>query len=289
MTMHNTNTSSSPGFKFSDGLTLFSVVGLGTALSFFVCANIYSSMKSKYDKKYSNSDNKDNKDKEDPFQKYKKAFLNSWLLPTDVSGNMVRDEVVPDEALVHKQVELETPVGRVIMQYDPKYHQFQYWTDVSVPYDYLTVVARKFVVQHHCNYLYQEQYYKDLETQESLTNSKKNSDNNPTSSDTKQNQEPLIKEDEEYLFLKRTPKTEKTEKKTQEESQENKASDKDNDNDKSPVSKIEKTTPKPVRYLVFKKRSSLNEFYILQEETKVQKVKEDKIKPVSYTEFKKEK
>jgi hypothetical protein len=276
--MHNTNTSSSPGFKFSDGLTLFSVIGVGTTLSFFVCANIYSSMKSKYDKKCLNSDNKNNKDKEDPFQKYKKAFLNSWLLPTDVSGNMVQDEVVPDEALVHKQVELETPVGRVIMRYDPKYHQFQYWTDVSVPYDYLTVVARKFVIQHHCNYLYQEQYYKDLEARETL-----DSRNNPTSSHTKQNQEPLIKEDEEYLFLKRTPKATKTEIETQQET----TSDKDND--KSPVSKIEKTTPNPVRHLVFKKVSSLNEFYVLQEETKVQKVKEDKIKPVSYTEFKKEK
>ena len=288
MTRYNTNLSGSSGFKFSDGLTILSVVGLGTALSFFICANIYSSMKSKYDKKSLIS--QDKKDKEDQIQKYKKAFLNSWLLPTDVSGNMVNDEVIPDDELLHKQVELETPVGRVIMQYDPKYHQFQYWTDVSVPYDYLTVVARKFVVQHHCNYLYQEQYYKDLETQESLANNNKNShsDNDQTSSHTNQNQEPLIKEDEEYLFLKRTPKETKTDNKTQEETQHNKVSDKDKDN-KPSVSEREKNTPKPVRYLVFKKMNSLNEFHILQEEANVKKVKDDKIKQVSYSEFKKDK
>ena len=47
-----------------------------------------------------------------------------------------------------------TPVGNVIMGYDEIKESFYYYSDVNIPYVFLEVVARKFVLQNDCVELY---------------------------------------------------------------------------------------------------------------------------------------
>ena len=47
-----------------------------------------------------------------------------------------------------------TPQGNVLMIYDNKKESFKYYSDNTIPYKYLEVVARKYVKQFNCRYLY---------------------------------------------------------------------------------------------------------------------------------------
>ena len=46
-------------------------------------------------------------------------------------------------------VEEETPDGFVIMKYNDEINRFDYWSDKSIKYKYLEVVARKYVILFH--------------------------------------------------------------------------------------------------------------------------------------------
>jgi hypothetical protein len=48
----------------------------------------------------------------------------------------------------------KTPIGNVLMFYDNKKKAFQYYTDNTIPYKYLEVVARKYVKTFKCRCLY---------------------------------------------------------------------------------------------------------------------------------------
>ena len=47
-------------------------------------------------------------------------------------------------------VEEETPDGFVIMKYNDEINRFDYWSDKSIKYKYLEVVARKYVILFDC-------------------------------------------------------------------------------------------------------------------------------------------
>jgi len=47
-----------------------------------------------------------------------------------------------------------TPNGNVIMRYNYTLESFEYYSDHAIPYQYLEVVARKYVKIFHCGYLY---------------------------------------------------------------------------------------------------------------------------------------
>jgi len=47
-----------------------------------------------------------------------------------------------------------TPVGNVLMNYNDKKETFDYFSDMTIPYRYLEVVCRKFVIQFDCASLY---------------------------------------------------------------------------------------------------------------------------------------
>ena len=47
-------------------------------------------------------------------------------------------------------VEEETPDGLVIMKYNDDVERFEYWSDKSIKYKYLEVVARKYVIIYDC-------------------------------------------------------------------------------------------------------------------------------------------
>jgi hypothetical protein len=65
----------------------------------------------------------------------------------------------------------KTPLGNVIMYYNAKRETFEYYSDSTIPYRFLEVVARKYVITFHCRPLYiimedeLKKYEKKLELQ----------------------------------------------------------------------------------------------------------------------------
>lgn len=53
-----------------------------------------------------------------------------------------------------KRVEEMTPEGHVYMTFDEPSHTFFYWSDRSILYKYLDVVARKYVIVYDCKDVY---------------------------------------------------------------------------------------------------------------------------------------
>ena len=54
----------------------------------------------------------------------------------------------------HNMVMEYTPLGNVIMFYDDKTESFHYNSDTTIPYRFLEVVARKYILTFHCKQLY---------------------------------------------------------------------------------------------------------------------------------------
>lgn len=48
----------------------------------------------------------------------------------------------------------KTPIGNVVMSYNKKENRFEYYSDATIPYTYLDVVCRKFVIQNRCAHLF---------------------------------------------------------------------------------------------------------------------------------------
>ena len=48
----------------------------------------------------------------------------------------------------------KTPLGNVLMFYNNKKQTFEYYSDNSIPYRFLEVVSRKYVLTFHCRFLY---------------------------------------------------------------------------------------------------------------------------------------
>ena len=68
----------------------------------------------------------------------------------------------------------KTPIGNVLMNYNSKKETFDYFSDMSIPYRYLLVVCRKYVMQFNCVSLYVNSEIKELENKE--PDNKKNLD-----------------------------------------------------------------------------------------------------------------
>ena len=47
-----------------------------------------------------------------------------------------------------------TPIGNVLMKFNPARESFEYYSDKGIPYAYLQTVARKFVITFQCPSLY---------------------------------------------------------------------------------------------------------------------------------------
>jgi len=59
-----------------------------------------------------------------------------------------------EENKLYKRVEEVTPEGHVYMTYDESSNTFFYWSDRSIAYKYLDVVARKYVIVYDCKEVY---------------------------------------------------------------------------------------------------------------------------------------
>ena len=75
------------------------------------------------------------------------------------------------EKLKNSFVMEKTPLGNVVMYYNAKRETFEYYSDSTIPYRFLEVVARKYVTTFHCRPLYVimedelKKYEKKLELQ----------------------------------------------------------------------------------------------------------------------------
>jgi hypothetical protein len=66
-----------------------------------------------------------------------------------------------------------TPLGNVVMYYDSSRETFTYYSDSTMPYRYLEVVARKYVVTNRCKKLYIDMEKELKEAQEKLEKKQK--------------------------------------------------------------------------------------------------------------------
>jgi hypothetical protein len=74
-------------------------------------------------------------------------------------------------------VEEETPDGFVIMKYNDEINRFDYWSDKSIKYKYLEVVARKYVILFDCKDKYINMFKELLSAMENKKNDNKNVNN----------------------------------------------------------------------------------------------------------------
>jgi len=59
-----------------------------------------------------------------------------------------------EENKLYKRVEEHTPEGHVYLTYDEPSNTFFYWAEKSIPYKYLDVAARKYVIVYNCKEVY---------------------------------------------------------------------------------------------------------------------------------------
>jgi len=65
-----------------------------------------------------------------------------------------------------------TPLGNVIMYYDKSRETFIYYSDSNIPYRYLEVVSRKYVIMNHCKQIHIDMEQEIKEAQEKLEQKK---------------------------------------------------------------------------------------------------------------------
>jgi len=95
------------------------------------------------------NENEEKEEKKALKEKYEEKYLDRFdkleLLP------LSREKV---EALKNTIVMETTPLGNVIMYWDQRKEAFTYFSDATIPYRYLEVVARKYVIVNQCKDIY---------------------------------------------------------------------------------------------------------------------------------------
>lgn len=97
-------------------------------------------------------------------EKYKEEYKNSQ--DTELSKEIL--EQLKNSFLIEN-----TPLGNVIMFYDSSRETFTYYSDNVMPYRYLEVVARKYVITNQCKKLYVDMEKELREAQEKIEKKQK--------------------------------------------------------------------------------------------------------------------
>lgn len=110
---------------------------------------LYSNQENCY---YNNDSDSDESDTElSELDIYKKKYISKWR---DLSCNELPDETIMN--LKHNIIMENTPLGNVIMYYSFSDNGFIYYSNVSIPFDVLETVCRKYVCTYHCKSLYHD-------------------------------------------------------------------------------------------------------------------------------------
>ena len=101
----------------------------------------------------SNSDDNENDNENDIIKKlpinYNEKYIDKF--------NKLKDTDITKESLdnLKNTITMEnTPIGNVIMFWDNNRESFTYYSDGTIPYHYLEVVSRKYVIENNCKKLY---------------------------------------------------------------------------------------------------------------------------------------
>ena len=88
-------------------------------------------------------------------EKLKKEYENLSFKEEDIRKD-IRQKIIQKklEKLKNCFIFEKTPLGNVAMFYNEKRETFEYFSDSTIPYRFLEVVARKYVVSFHCRPLY---------------------------------------------------------------------------------------------------------------------------------------
>jgi len=97
-------------------------------------------------------------------EKYKEEYKNA----EEIELSKERLEQLKNSILIEN-----TPLGNVIMFYDSSRETFTYYSDSTIPYRYLEVVARKYVVKNRCKKLYVDMEKELKEAEEKIEKKKR--------------------------------------------------------------------------------------------------------------------
>ena len=87
---------------------------------------------------------------EKPEIKYEDKYLSEWK-------NLLEKTVIEQKSYAYLKnnfVMEKTPIGNVAMCYDEETETFSYYSDNTIPYRFLEVIARKYVITFHCALLF---------------------------------------------------------------------------------------------------------------------------------------
>ena len=162
--------------KFIENTTKISeYLSVNTHLLFNELQNIYQVIKQVVGEFRVQSDQKEttcmteSKEEEPPKpilfeEKYKEEYKKA----EDTELSKERLEQLKNSILMER-----TPLGNVVMYYDSSRETFIYYSDSTIPYRYLEVVARKYVVTNRCKKLYIDMEKELKEAQEKLEKKQK--------------------------------------------------------------------------------------------------------------------
>jgi hypothetical protein len=109
------------------------------------------------------------------------------------------NESLDVESLKNSIVVEHTPLGNVAMYYDNKREAFVYYSDSVMPYRYLEVVARKYVITFHCKRVF-------VVMEDEINKAKTKIEEQKNAKKLEEEQEEAKKQENQELELKEEPK-----------------------------------------------------------------------------------
>lgn len=109
-----------------------------------------------------------------------KVVLDNYLnLGCETYKNLSSFELSEDQLkeLKNNMIKETTPVGHIKLSYDYNVSAFIYYSDCDIPYKYLEVVARLFVIKNNCKSIYID-YVEEIIKARDLVKNQNNSQNN---------------------------------------------------------------------------------------------------------------
>jgi hypothetical protein len=100
-------------------------------------------------------------------EKYEDKYLELYR---KTESTLCSDEKI--EGLKNMILMENTPLGNVIMYYDKSRETFIYYSDSNIPYRYLEVISRKYVVMNNCKQIHVDMEQEIKEAQEKLEQKK---------------------------------------------------------------------------------------------------------------------
>lgn len=90
---------------------------------------------------------------EDKIQKTRQKTLSEQEIDKAVSNHLTMNKT---KSLMNNYVMEHTSVGNIVMRYNYILSSFEYFSNHSVPYSMLEMIARRYVVMYRCKYLFVE-------------------------------------------------------------------------------------------------------------------------------------